>query len=139
MTTRRDFIKTVPAPGAAFSVAGHLVLDDSAAQAQPAAPLKGHFYPQGKALSEHTLRILEDARKTLPFCDTQEFDEQKKGLIADMKDMKIMADNGHVAWYMGRFEFLNEDKDWDSIHPSLLRQSHLNQNYGLYEVVPGIY
>lgn len=50
-----------------------------------------------------------------------------------------MADAGHVAWDMERFEFLNEDKDWDSIHPSLLRQSHLNQNYGLYEVVPGIY
>ncbi|MEP4768898.1 MAG: alkyl sulfatase dimerization domain-containing protein [Roseibium sp.] len=139
MTSRRDFIKTVPALGAAFSVAGHLVLDDSAAQAQPAAPLKGHFHPQGKAPSEYTLRILEDARKTLPFSDTQDFDEQKKGLIAEKKEKKIMADAGHVAWDMERFDFLNEDKEWDSIHPSLLRQSHLNQNYGLYEVVPGIY
>ena len=29
--------------------------------------------------------------------------------------------------------------DFDSIHPSLLRQSRLNNNYGLYEVIPGIY
>ena len=34
---------------------------------------------------------------------------------------------------------LDEDRDFDSIHPSLLRQSRLNQNYGLYEVIPGIY
>ena len=27
----------------------------------------------------------------------------------------------------------------DSIHPSLLRISRLNNNYGLYEVIPGIY
>lgn len=139
MTTRRTFIKTVPALGAAFSVAAHLVLDDSAAQAQPAAPLKGHFHPQGKAPSAHTLRVLAEAKKTLPFSDTQDFDEQKRGLIAEMKEMKIMADAGHVAWDMERFNFLNEDTEWDSIHPSLLRQSHLNQNYGLYEVIPGIY
>ena len=56
-----------------------------------------------------------------------------------MPDLKIMADAGHVAWDMERFQFLNEDRDFDSIHPSLLRQSRLNNNYGLYEVIPGIY
>nr|MCU0780576.1 MBL fold metallo-hydrolase [Akkermansiaceae bacterium] len=45
----------------------------------------------------------------------------------------------HVAWDMERFQFLNEKDDFDSIHPSLLRQSKLNNNYGLYEVIPGIY
>ena len=56
-----------------------------------------------------------------------------------MKDLKIMADAGHVAWDMERFQFLDSQEDFDSIHPSLLRQSKLNNNYGLYEVVPGIY
>ena len=139
MTTRRQFIQSVPAAGAAFAVAGHIVLDDSPARAQGAAPLKGHFHPKGKAPSEHTLRVLAKAKKTLPFSDTRDFDEQKKGLIAEMKEMKIMADAGHVAWDKERFNFLNEDTEWDSIHPSLLRQSRLNQNYGLYEVTPGIY
>ena len=139
MTTRRQFIQSVPAAGAAFAVAGHIVLDDSPARAQGAAPLKGHFHPKGKAPSEHTLRVLAEAKKTLPFSDTRDFDEQKKGLIAEMKEMKIMADAGHVAWDKERFNFLNEDTEWDSIHPSLLRQSRLNQNYGLYEVTPGIY
>ena len=32
-----------------------------------------------------------------------------------------------------------QGKDFDSIHPSLQRQSTLNMNYGLYEVMPGVY
>lgn len=142
MATRRDIIKSLPAAGAAFAVAGRLVLDDSPAQAQaqPAsAPLAGHFHPKGKAPSKYTLEALEQARSTLPFGDTKDFEEQKRGLIASMKDMKIMADAGHAAWDMERFQFLNEKSDFDSIHPSLLRISKLNNNYGLYEVVPGIY
>ena len=84
MTTRRQFIQSVPAAGAAFAVAGHIVLDDSPARAQGAAPLKGHFHAKGKAPSEHTLRVLAEAKKNLPFSDTRDFDEQKKGLIAEM-------------------------------------------------------
>jgi alkyl sulfatase BDS1-like metallo-beta-lactamase superfamily hydrolase len=40
---------------------------------------------------------------------------------------------------MERFQFLELDRDFDSIHPSLLRQSRLNNNYGLYKVTEGIY
>ena len=140
MTTRREFVQALPAVGTAFAVAGHLVLDDSPAQAQgAAAPLKGHFHPKGKAPSKHTLDVLKQARTGLPFADTRDFEEQKRGLIAPMKDLKIMADAGHVAWDMERFQFLDKQDDFDSIHPSLLRQSKLNNNYGLYEVIPGIY
>ncbi len=56
-----------------------------------------------------------------------------------MTEMKIMADAGHVAWDMERFQFLDQEEEFDSIHPSLHRQSRLNNNYGLYEVIPGIY
>jgi len=40
---------------------------------------------------------------------------------------------------MGKYDYLLEGKDFQSIHPSLQRQAILNMNYGLYEVVPGIY
>jgi alkyl sulfatase BDS1-like metallo-beta-lactamase superfamily hydrolase len=56
-----------------------------------------------------------------------------------MKELKIKADAGHVAWDMERFQFLDQQEEFDSIHPSLLRQAVLNNNYGLYEVIPGIY
>ncbi|MCP8938223.1 MBL fold metallo-hydrolase [Alsobacter sp. SYSU M60028] len=139
MSTRRDLIKALPAMGAAFAVVGQAVTEDHSARAQSAAPLPGHFHPKGKAPSPHTLEVLKQARQGLPFQDTRDFDEQKRGLIARMPDMKIMADRGHVAWDMEQFQFLDRQDDFDSIHPSLVRISKLNNNYGLYEVMPGIY
>ena len=139
MTTRREFIGSLPAAGAAFAVAGNFVFEDIAARAQDAssAPLVGHFHPKGKAPSKFTLDVLRQAKVTLPFSDERDFEEHKKGLIAPMNDLKIMANAGHVAWDMERFQFLDKDVEFDSIHPSLHRQSRLNNNYGLYEVIPG--
>src|SRR5512135_1101828 len=139
MTTRRQFIVSVPAAAAAFALADHFVLDVSPARAQQIDPLQGHFHIKGKAPSKFTLEVLKKAKATLPFGDKRDFEEQKKGLIAPMPDLKIMAAAGHVAWDMERFRFLDEKDDYDSIHPSLLCQSKLNNNYGLYEVIPGIY
>ena len=99
----------------------------------------GHFDPKGKPPSEHTLKVFSDARESLPFSDRRDFEEQQRGLIAERKDLKIMADSGNVAWDLERFQFLNEPEKIDSVHPSLLRISQLNNNYGLYEVIPGIY
>ncbi len=135
MTTRRQFVQSLPA----FAVAGHLVFGEGTALAQEPAPLKGHFHPKGKAPSKFTLEVLQKAKHELPFADKRDFEEQKKGLIAPMKELKIKADAGHVAWDMERFQFLEKQQDFDSIHPSLLRQAVLNNNYGLYEVIPGIY
>src|SRR5271169_1246908 len=122
-----------------WAIQEEFVLDVGPARAQQIDPLQGHFHPKGKAPSKFTLEVLKKAKATLPFADKRDFEEQKKGLIAPMKDLKIMADAGHVAWDMERFQFLDKQDDFDSIHPSLLRQSKLNNNYGLYEVVPGIY
>ena len=140
MATRREFVQTLPAIGTAFAVGGQLFLDDTPARAQgTTTPVEGHFHPKGKAPSKYTLDILAQARGMLPFSDARDFEEQKKGLIAPMPDLKVMADDGHVAWNMERFQFLDKQDKFDSIHPSLLRQSKLNNNYGLYEVIPGIY
>ena len=139
MSTRRQFIGALPVTGAAFAVAGHLVMEGSTAHAQPATPLQGHFHPKGKAPSKYTQEVLRQAKTALPFADQRDFEEQKRGLIAPMNDLKIMADAGHVAWDMERFRFLDDREEFDSIHSSLLRQSKLNNNYGLYEVIPGIY
>ncbi len=103
-----------------------------------AVPLHEHFHSKGKPASKHTQAALRQARADLPFADTRDLEEQKKGLIAPMKTMQIKTDAG-PAWDMERFQFLDAQDDFDSIHPSLLRQAQLNNNYGLYEVIPGIY
>jgi len=98
-----------------------------------------HFHPKGKLPSEHTIKKLEEAKSTLNFEDTRDFDEQKKGFIAAPDFRKIEADKGHTAWDMERYQFILDGSDFESIHPSQERQSKLNMNFGLYEVIPGVY
>jgi alkyl sulfatase BDS1-like metallo-beta-lactamase superfamily hydrolase len=134
MTTRREFVQSL----SALAVAGNL-LGESPAHAQEAASVKGHFHPKGKAPSKFTVDVLKKAKADLPFADQKDFEEQKKGLIAPMKELQIKADAGNVAWDMKQFQFLDQQEEFDSVHPSLHRISKLNNNYGLYEVIPGIY
>ena len=88
------------------------------AQAGAAAPGESkHFHPKGKLPSKYTKAVLERARTALPFADKRDFEEQKKGFIAAPKSMKIMADAGHVAWDLERYQFVLEDKEINSVHP----------------------
>ena len=90
-----------------------------------------HFHPKGKPPSEHTLKVLQKARDTMPFDDTRDFDEAKKGFIAPLNSMIVEADAGHVAWDIERYEFLRADKQWPSVHPSTQRQGHLSGAFPL--------
>lgn len=102
-------------------------------------PLDGQFHPKGKAPPEHARRVVDDAKETLPFEDTRDLDEQAGGLIAERPEMQIMADAGNAAFDMSKYQFLNGTVDFDSIHLSLTRIARLNNNSGLYNVIPGIY
>ena len=90
------------------------------------------------ALEVHD-RVAGTAAKDPPFADKQDFEEAKRGFIAAPPYRKIMNDKGGVAWDIDSWNFLLQGKDYDSIHPSLQRQATLNMEYGLFEVVPGIY
>ena len=105
------------------------------AQAQTAAP--EHFSTKGKAPSTFTVEAQELQRKILPFTDKQDFEEAKRGLLAVPASKVIKNAEGGIVWDIGRWDFLLQGKDFNSIHPSLQRQAILNMNYGLYEVVPG--
>jgi alkyl sulfatase BDS1-like metallo-beta-lactamase superfamily hydrolase len=106
---------------------------------EPNMSIPPHFHPKGKLPSQHTIEALEQQRKLLPFTDTQDFAEAKRGFIAAPSFRKIMNDKGGVAWNMDNWDFLLKGQDYASIHPSMQRQALLNMEYGLYEVVPGIY
>ena len=117
--------------GTALAAGGGAVLSD------PGALAGRHFHPKGKPPSTFTIELQEGLRATLPFEDRRDFDEARRGFIAAPPYKQIMAEAGNVAWDMGSYEFLLQDKTFDSIHPSLQRQALLNMAYGLYEVVPG--
>ena len=96
-----------------------------------------HFDALGKPPSTFTLELRKGLVATLPFADKRDFDEAKRGFIAEPPYRQIKADAGHVAWDMASYQWLLQDADFTSIHPSLQRQAVLNMAYGLYEVVPG--
>jgi len=113
--------------------------DDSSPESTTSIEPGEHFHPKGKMPSKHTQKIFEEARAKLPFSDKQDFEEEERGFIAAPKSKKIMADAGNVAWDMERYEFLADAEKYNSIHPSMLRNSQLNLNFGLYKVVEGVY
>ena len=106
---------------------------DRSVQAAPGA----HFHPKGKPPSASTRRLQQEWRASLPFEDRRDFEESERGFLAAPPYRQILAAAGHVAWDMAGYDWLLQDGQWDSIHPSLQRQAVLNMAYGLYEVVPG--
>jgi alkyl sulfatase BDS1-like metallo-beta-lactamase superfamily hydrolase len=124
--------------GAIFSTLLLLAACNSASDSS--LKVDGHFDAKGKAPSEFTIAKWEELKNTMPFEDKRDFEEAKKGFIAEPSYRQIMAEAGTVAWNIGQYDFLLEEgKDFKSIHPSLQRQAVLNMNYGLFEVIPGIY
>ena len=95
-----------------------------------------HFNEKGSPPSSLTSQLQDNLRNSLPFDDQRDFEESRRGFIAEPDSRQILAANGRVVWDMTRYDFLLEDTDFDSIHPSLQRQATLNMNFGLYEVVP---
>ncbi|MGD9331915.1 MAG: alkyl sulfatase dimerization domain-containing protein [Desulfobacterales bacterium] len=101
---------------------------------------EAHFHPKGKMPSQFTIDLQKALRQSLPFDDKQDIEEARRGFIAAPPYRQIKAEAGHIAWDIGKYDFLMEEgQDFDSIHPSLQRQAILNMNYGLFEVIPGIY
>ncbi len=96
-----------------------------------------HFHPLGKLPSDSTIAAQRAQRASLPFEDTRDFEEARRGFLAAPDYRQIMAEAGHVAWNIGAYDFLLDGEEFDSIHPSLQRQATLNMEYGLFEVVPG--
>lgn len=78
-------------PGTVFSAGGGAVLSD------PNAMKGEHFHPQGKMPSQHTVRLQNRQRQTLPFSDKRDFDEARRRFIAAPPYKQIMADAGQVA------------------------------------------
>ncbi|MEV6217233.1 alkyl sulfatase dimerization domain-containing protein [Nocardia sp. NPDC051833] len=80
----------------------------------------------------------EQAARTLPFGDTQDFADAERGFIASLSPGVVRNADGDVVWDSGTFSFL-DDECPPTVHPSLWRQSKLVAMQGLYEVADGIY
>jgi len=77
--------------------------------------------------------------KALPFSDTRDFDEAARGFLGTIENAKVSSPQGRTVWSLEPYAFLNEETAPPTVDPSLWRQSRLNMNHGLFEVVPGVY
>jgi alkyl sulfatase BDS1-like metallo-beta-lactamase superfamily hydrolase len=77
--------------------------------------------------------------KALPFSDTRDFDDATRGFLGTLDHARITNAQGRVVWSLEPYGFLSEEKSPPTVDPSLWRQSRLNMNHGLFEVVPGVY
>jgi len=95
-----------------------------------------HFNLKGAQPSQFTSEIQQQLRDSLPFEDERDFEESRRGFMAEPDYRQIIGARGNIVWDMNKYDFLLSGDEYDSIHPSLQRQATLNMNYGLYEVVP---
>ena len=92
-----------------------------------------------KAASASVIAQHAATLKALPFLDTRDFDEATCGFLGTIEHAKIMSAQGRVVWSLEPYGFLAEAEAPATVDPSLWRQSRLNMNHGLFEVVPGVY
>jgi alkyl sulfatase BDS1-like metallo-beta-lactamase superfamily hydrolase len=77
-------------------------------------------------------------RMRLPFEDTTDFDDARRGLVGSLSDGMIRGTDGRVVWDADAYGFLDGECP-ETVNPSLWRQGQLNAIHGLFEVTRGIY
>jgi alkyl sulfatase BDS1-like metallo-beta-lactamase superfamily hydrolase len=78
--------------------------------------------------------------KELPFSDTTDFDNARKGRIAPLPQELIKGAAGNPVWNPAQYDFISDKAAApDTVNPSLWRQSQLITMSGLFEVTDGIY
>src|SRR6266516_231826 len=77
--------------------------------------------------------------KTLPFADVRDFDDATRGFLGTLENARITSAQGRVVWSLEPYGFLSDAEAPPTVDPSLWRQSRLNMNHGIFEVVPGVY
>src|SRR3954451_24608273 len=92
-----------------------------------------------KAASAPVIAQHAGTLKALPFSDTRDFDDAKRGFLGTIDNARIANPQGRVVWTLEPYGFLSDDEAPPTVDPSLWRQSRLNMNHGLFEVMPGVY
>lgn len=96
--------------------------------------------PEGpKPASAAVVRQNAAVLDALPFADTGDFDDARRGFLGTIEDAHIVGDTGRAVWTMKTYSFQREEAAPPTVNPSLWRQARLNTIHGLFEVVTGVY
>ncbi|MCG7198793.1 MBL fold metallo-hydrolase [Marinobacter pelagius] len=96
----------------------------------------GHSAP-----SASTGKINKEILALRPFGNRDDFENARRGLIAQEPELVIDHRDGGEVWNMTDYAFVDPDREQapDSVNPSLWRQAALNNVHGLFEVTEGLY
>ncbi len=89
--------------------------------------------------TDHTRAANRAVLDQLPFEDRTDFENARRGFIADTPNRQITNPDGSASFDLDAYAFVRDAPAPDSVNPSLWRQSQLISITGLYEVVEGIY
>jgi len=122
----------VPIFGLALAVAGCDTGPGSSSETNSA----GHTAPT-VSTGEVNQRVLEQR----PFDNRDDFENARRGLIAQDPELVIAHLEGGEVWNMPDYAFIDSDGENApaSVNPSLWRQAALNNIHGLFEVTAGLY
>ena len=93
--------------------------------------------PKGATpITEAQNRAVLDA---LPFGDTQDFEDARRGFLGSLPEVEIVNEQGRVVWSLRDYAFLAGQEAPPTVNPSLWRQARLNMHHGLFQVAERIY
>lgn len=101
-------------------------------------PAIGREPPAPGTVSKATADANAKVAAALPLNDPSDFADATRGRLAQVDGGIIRNAKGEVVWDVNSYAFLKGDAP-TSVNPSLWRQSKLNAEHGLFEVMPGIY
>src|SRR5246127_3947089 len=92
-----------------------------------------------KEASPSVIAQQQAMRNALPFADTADFDDAARGFLGTIEHAKVMSASGPVVWSLEPYASLSDAEAPPTVNPSLWRQSRLNMQHGLFEVVPSVH
>jgi alkyl sulfatase BDS1-like metallo-beta-lactamase superfamily hydrolase len=78
-------------------------------------------------------------RAALPFAERGDFDDAKRGLIAELPEGVVRSASGQLVWNLRDWDFLASEEEPATVNPSLWRMAQLNRASGLYRVIDRVY
>jgi len=104
---------------------------------QAANPQNTQINP--KDATPETRRQHQETLRALPFAESRDFDDARRGFIGAPDTPSIVNNAGRPVFSLAPYEFLREETAPPTVNPSLWRHARLNLEGGLFKVTDGIY
>lgn len=97
------------------------------------------FAEEPKEATKATADVNNQVLKDLPFSDTQDFEDAKKGFVDTLPTLIIKNSNGQDIWDMESYKYQNDKPAPATVNPSLWRIAQVNNINGLFKVTDRVY